>query len=67
LLIQGTTSEREVALDLVSTFDVERRRNQSVGVYPLKSTSPETMIAELQRVFDNREGGPGHEIISFQR
>jgi general secretion pathway protein D len=66
LLIQGTTSEREAALDLVSTFDVEWLRNQSVGVYPLKSTSPETMIAELQRVFDNREGGPGHDVISFQ-
>ncbi len=66
LLIQGTTSEREAALDLVSTFDVEWLRNQSVGVYPLKSTSPETMITELQRVFDNREGGPGHDVISFQ-
>jgi general secretion pathway protein D len=66
LLIQGTTSEREAALDLVSTFDVEWLRNQSVGVYPLKSTSPETMIGELQRVFDNREGGAGHDVISFQ-
>jgi general secretion pathway protein D len=66
LLIQGTTSEREAALDLVSTFDVEWLRNQSVGVYPLRSTSPETMIGELQRVFDNREGGAGHDVISFQ-
>jgi general secretion pathway protein D len=66
LLIQGTTAEREAALDLVSTFDVEWLRNQSVGVYPLKSTSPETMIGELQRVFDNREGGAGHDVVSFQ-
>jgi type II secretory pathway component GspD/PulD (secretin) len=65
LLIQGTTSEREAALDLISTFDVEWLRHQSVGVYPLRSTSPETMIAELQRVFDNREDGPGHDVISF--
>jgi general secretion pathway protein D len=66
LLIQGTASEREAALDVVSTFDVEWLRNQSVGVYPLKSTSPETMIEELQRVFENREGGPGQGVISFQ-
>src|SRR6266446_5817887 len=66
LLIQGTASEREAALDVVSTFDVEWLRNQSVGVYPLKSTSPETMIGELERVFDNREGGPGQGVISFQ-
>jgi general secretion pathway protein D len=66
LLIQGTASEREAALDMVSTFDVEWLRNQSVGVYPLKSTSPETMIEELERVFENREGGPGQGVISFQ-
>ncbi len=66
VLIQGTTSEREAALDLISTFDVEWLRNQSVGVYPLKSTSPETMIGELQRIFDNRENGAGQDVISFQ-
>jgi general secretion pathway protein D len=66
LLIQGTASEREAALDMVSTFDVEWLRNQSVGVYPLKSTSPETMIEELERVFESREGGPGQGVISFQ-
>jgi general secretion pathway protein D len=66
VLIQGTTSEREAALDLISTFDVEWLRNQSVGVFPLKSTSPETMIGELQRIFDNRENGAGQDVISFQ-
>ena len=66
LLIQGTASEREAALDMVRTFDVEWLRNQSVGVYPLKSTSPETMIEELDRIFENREGGPGQGIVSFQ-
>jgi general secretion pathway protein D len=44
LLIQGTTAERQAVLDVVSTFDVEWLQRQSVGVYPLKSTSPETMI-----------------------
>jgi general secretion pathway protein D len=66
LLIQGTASEREAALDVVSTFDVEWLRNQSVGVYPLKSTSPETMIEELERVFETSEGGVGQGVISFQ-
>jgi general secretion pathway protein D len=36
LLVQGTTAERQAALDVVSTFDVEWLQNQSVGVYPLK-------------------------------
>jgi general secretion pathway protein D len=66
LLIQGTTAERQAALDVVSAFDVEWLRNQSVGVYPLKSTSPETMIRELERVFETGEGGQGNGVIRFQ-
>src|SRR5215813_11054402 len=66
LLVQGTASEREAAIDVISTFDVEWMRNQSVGVYPLKSTSPESMIGELERVFETREGGPGNGVIQFQ-
>lgn len=66
LLVQGTTAERQSALDVVATFDVEWLQNQSVGVYPLKSTSPETMIGELERVFETSEGGLGQGVIRFQ-
>jgi general secretion pathway protein D len=66
LLVQGTESEREAALDVISTFDVEWLRNQSVGVYPLRSTSPETMIQELERIFEVSDGGPGQGVIQFQ-
>src|SRR3974390_2006156 len=34
LLVQGTESERQSAIDVISTFDVEWLRDQSVGVYP---------------------------------
>jgi len=66
LLVQGTASERAAAIDVISTFDVEWLRNQSVGVYPLKSTSPETMIRELERVFETADGGPGQGVVQFQ-
>lgn len=66
LLIQGTTAERQAALDMVATFDVEWLRDQSVGVYPLKATSPETMISELERIFETREGGLGQGVVRFQ-
>jgi general secretion pathway protein D len=66
LLIQGTTAERQATLDLVETFDVEWLRDQSVGVYPLKSTSPDTMITELEKVFETKEGGLGQGVIRFQ-
>jgi general secretion pathway protein D len=66
VLIQGTTAERQAALDVVAAFDVEWMRNQSVGVYPLKSTSPETMIRELERVFETKEGGQAQGMVRFQ-
>jgi general secretion pathway protein D len=40
------------AVDVVAVFDVEWMHNQSVGVYALKATSPETMIRGLERVFE---------------
>src|SRR5262245_185285 len=66
VLIQGTTAERQSALDLIATFDVEWMRNQSVGVYPLKSTSPETMITELERIFESGDNAIGQGVVRFQ-
>jgi general secretion pathway protein D len=66
LLVQGTGPERRAALDIVQSFDVEWMRNQSVGVYPLKATAPETMIHELERIFESSEGGQGQGVIRFQ-
>lgn len=66
ILIQGTTNERQSALDMIASFDVEWLRNQSVGVYPLKSTSPETMARELERIFETAEGGRGSGAVNFQ-
>ena len=66
LLVQGTTAERQAALEMVANFDVEWLQNQSVGLYPLKSTEPDTMIKELERVFETRDGGRGQGVIQFQ-
>src|SRR5262249_49859995 len=59
-------SERHDALVVISTFDVEWLHNQSVGIYPLKSTTPETMIRELEKVFDSSDGGQGQGVVRFQ-
>jgi general secretion pathway protein D len=66
LLIQGTAAERQVALEMVANFDVEWMQNQSVGIYPLKATDPETMVKELERVFETADGGRGQGVIQFQ-
>lgn len=66
VLIQGTTQERQTALDMIASFDVEWLRNQSVGVYPLKATSPDAMSRELERIFETAEGGRGAGAVNFQ-
>ncbi|HEY2531546.1 MAG TPA: type II secretion system secretin GspD [Xanthobacteraceae bacterium] len=66
LLVRGTASERQAAIDVISTFDVEWLRDQSVGVYPLRSTSPDSMIQELQKVFEVGDGGPGQGVVQFE-
>ncbi|WP_245291662.1 type II secretion system secretin GspD [Methylosinus sp. R-45379] len=66
LLVHGTSSERQAVVDMVSGFDVEWLRNRSVGIYPLKSTSPDNIIRELERIFDTGENGQGAGTIAFQ-
>ena len=66
ILVQGTSAERQTAIDMISTFDVEWLRDQSVGIYPLKSTSAETLIRELEKMFDSGENGLGQGAIKFQ-
>lgn len=66
VLAQGSTNDRRAAAAMIASLDVEWMRNQSVGVYPLKTTAPATMIRELDRLFDAGEGGQGAGAIKFQ-
>ncbi|WP_245278085.1 type II secretion system secretin GspD [Methylosinus sp. PW1] len=66
ILAQGTSSERRAVVEMISGFDVEWLRNRSVGIYPLKSASPDSIIRELDRIFDLGENGSGAGTIAFQ-
>src|SRR5262245_30203323 len=57
LLVQGTGSERRAALDTVMSFDADWMKGQSVGIYPVQNTTPEPVIAELEKIMDTGEGG----------
>ncbi|WP_156909314.1 type II secretion system secretin GspD [Ottowia thiooxydans] len=48
LVMKGTRAEAEGWLDLVNTFDVNILRGMSVGVFPLKHTSPAEVQTALQ-------------------
>jgi general secretion pathway protein D len=66
LLVTGNGDERRKAVDTVLSFDVDWLRGQSIGVYPVRNSSPEPLISELEKIMDSGEGGLGHDIIKFQ-
>ena len=56
LVMRGTRAEAEGWLDLVATFDVNLLRGMSVGVFPLKYTSSDDVVAQL-RLLSGATGG----------
>jgi len=66
ILIQGTGAERRAALDTVLSFDRDWMRGQSVGIYPIHNTTPEPVMAELEKIIDSGEGGLNQNLVKLQ-
>jgi general secretion pathway protein D len=66
LLVQGSSTERASAIEAALALDVDWMRNQSVGIFPLRNASPDTIIAELQNVFDSGKEGTASQLVRFQ-
>jgi len=66
LIVLGTGSERQAALDTVRSFDVDWLRGQSVGMYPVKNSTPEPIVGELEKIMDTGESGLGHGLVKFE-
>jgi general secretion pathway protein D len=52
LVVRGTTSERQWVIDTALAFDVDWMRNQSVGIFPVKNSSPDVIINEINQMAD---------------
>ncbi len=66
LLIQGTGAERRAAIETILGFDVDWMKGQSVGVFPVRNTTPEPIVAELEKIMDSGEGGLSQNTVKFQ-
>ena len=66
ILIQGTGPERRAAVETVLSFDTDWMRGQSVGIFPVRHSTPEPIIAELERIMDTGEGGLSQNLIKLQ-
>jgi general secretion pathway protein D len=65
LILQGSGSERRNALDIAASFDVDWMRGQSVGVFPIHNSTPDPIIAELEKIMDSGEAGLSQGMIKF--
>ncbi|MCC7348099.1 MAG: type II secretion system protein GspD, partial [Variibacter sp.] len=66
VIVQGSGPERQAAVDTVLSFDVDWMQGQSVGVYPLRSSAPEAVIAELEKIMESGEGGLNQSLVKLQ-
>lgn len=54
LVATGTPDELGRVMDMVSTFDIDVLKGRSFGLFPLAHTEPETLIKELEEVFNQK-------------
>ena len=66
LIVMGTGSERQSAVETVRSFDVDWLRGQSVGMYPVQNSTPEPIVGELEKIMDSGDSGMGHGLVKFQ-
>jgi general secretion pathway protein D len=66
VLIQGTGSERRAALETVASFDADWMQGESVAIYPVHNSTPEPVVAELEKIMDSGENGLNHNLLKVQ-
>lgn len=66
LLVQGSGTDRRAAIETVLSFDGDWMRGQSVGVFPLQNSTPEPVIAEIEKIMDSGQGGLSQNMVKFQ-
>lgn len=57
LVASGTPDELARIMDMVSTFDIDVLKGRSFGLFSLAHVEPETIIKELEEVFNNKKTG----------
>src|ERR1700724_412544 len=66
LIVVGNGTERRAAVDTILSFDEDWMRGQSVGIFPVHSTQPEPLVAELGKILDSGEDGLSQHLVKLQ-
>ncbi len=65
LVVSGTPDELARVMDIVSTFDIDVLKGRSFGLFPLAHVEPETIIKELEEVFNKGENAEESDFFRF--
>jgi len=66
LIVTGSGSDREAAINTILSFDADWMRGQSVGIFPVRNSAPEPLISELDKIMDSGEGGMSQSMVKLQ-
>jgi general secretion pathway protein D len=66
LMVTGSGTDRGTAIDTILSFDADWMRGQSVGIFPVRNSSPEPVVSELEKILDSGEGGLSQNVIKLQ-
>jgi general secretion pathway protein D len=66
LIIQGSGPERRATIDTILSFDADWMKGQMVGIYPIQNSTPEPILADLEKILDTGEGGLSQNVVKFQ-
>lgn len=65
IIASGTADEMARVTDLIATFDIDLLRGRSFGLFPLAHVEPETIIKELDEIFNNSKGSEDEDSSGF--
>ncbi len=65
LLVAGSRAEVNAAIEAVNTLDVDIMRGKSTGLFPLRAADPESVVRELNVVFETGDGGSLQNVVTF--
>ena len=66
LIVSGSGTDRATAVDTILSFDADWMRGQSVGIFPVRNSTPEPVITEIEKIMDSGEGGMSQNMIKLQ-
>jgi general secretion pathway protein D len=66
LIVTGSGADRAAAIDTILSFDADWMKGQSVGIFPVRNSTPEPLISELDKIMDSAEGGMSQSMVKFQ-